>query len=71
MKLKKSNNLKVIIINYLIYLFILLEGEEILTEISGTAKIIKKGAIQIRDEIHLHDPLLSDLEKNVFLINFY
>jgi hypothetical protein len=52
-------------------LFILLEGDEILTEISGTAKIIKKGAIQIRDEIHLHDPLLSDLEKNVFLINFY
>ena len=47
-------------------LFIILEGDQIFDELSGTAKKIKNGALQIKDELQLQSPLLDKLEKNVW-----
>jgi hypothetical protein len=62
MKNVKNNNFKV-------FFIFISEGDEILDEIRGTAKIIKNQAINIRDEMHLHDPLLHNLERNVIKYN--
>ncbi len=42
-----------------------LEGDELYDQIRGTAKKIKNGAVQIRDEMKLQEPLISDLERNI------
>ncbi len=41
------------------------EGDELYDHIRGTAKKIKTGAVQIRDEMQLHEPLMNDLERNI------